>query len=406
MDNSNLIKDKKSFTASESALACVLFIVLNFIFIQVYSGIPDAMKTEPFVYIAQFLVEALFAIAAIIVAKSKKIDLWTEAGFKNKINYKIVLIGLAIAVASLLFFSMLTYAFVDFLGYFGYKSSASSIVIDNFGAYIVYLVVICASPAIFEEMLFRGVIASGFKKYGKIVAIAISSVIFMLMHGSPDQTVHQFIVGAVLGYVFVYSGNIWLGTIIHFFNNAISVTQLYIITMINPKLVSGAETVTETITLSNCFIELIIGIALALVGYLVIKYLVQLMLKENETLNGKAQTINIAESLEMVNENSGEVVADSQTSLIAQNNDNQSSSNNSENTFALKVEDGYYISQDETEEETNSEGQTLEENTSEETLAEASVTNKNEMSLGTVIMFTLSGVYMLFMWLMTLISGF
>ena len=176
MDNTYLLNNKKSFTVSESALACILFIVLNFIFIQVYATIPSVMKTGPFVYLAQFLIEALFAIASIIVAKSKKINLWNAAGFNKKVNYKIVLIGFAIAVASLLFFSMLTYTFVDFLGYFGYKSYSNPIEVNNFLVYIVYLVILCVSPAIFEEMLFRGVIASGFKQYGKIIAVAVSSV--------------------------------------------------------------------------------------------------------------------------------------------------------------------------------------------------------------------------------------
>jgi hypothetical protein len=177
--------------------------------------------------------------------------------------------------------------------------------------------------------------------------------------------------------------------------------------MIYPDLVASSETVTETIKLSNCFIELIIGIALALVGFLVIRYLVKLMLKENEALNGKVETVNIAESLDIVTES---VETTNETfesqALEVVDNEVQTTQNNGENSFSLKTEEEFITNLDEVNEENNSENQTLEENTGEEILAKASETNKNEMSLGTVIMFTLSGVYMLFMWLMTLISGF
>jgi hypothetical protein len=46
--------------------------------------------------------------------------------------------------------------------------------------------------------LFRGVILSGFRKYGFKVTVFFSALIFMIMHGNAEQTIHQFIVGIIL----------------------------------------------------------------------------------------------------------------------------------------------------------------------------------------------------------------
>ncbi|MBQ8425803.1 MAG: CPBP family intramembrane metalloprotease [Clostridia bacterium] len=421
MDNTLIKKTKNTFTVSEVALACSVFIVLNFIFLQLFYALPAPLKTMPVVYIASFLLEAMFGIASLIVAKFKSIDIFREAGFNKKVNGKIVLYGLLIALASLYLFGMLTYSFMDLLVMMGYKPVENNIVINNFGVYLVYIVTTCAAPALFEEMLFRGVVATGLKEFGKKMAIVLSSLVFMLMHGLPDQTVHQFIVGAVLGYLFISSGNIWLGIIVHFFNNFISVTSLFVSTIFsNPEAAADVATdVVETATnvdFSTFFVELLLALVLAAVGYYVIKYLANLMLKEDENINGKASTINIAESLV----GAGEVV---NVEVSSETNENDSQNKESKvaqnegsvNPNEFAINDNNIETMVSANDNINAENQTLSENATDGENAESEEINavetavaetKKEMPMSTLIMIILSGGYLVFEWLLAFVQGF
>ena len=78
-------------------------------------------------------------------------------------------------------------------------------------------------PAFVEEYLFRGVILNNLMPYGRDTAIVVSAVCFGLMHQNAGQFFYTTIMGLLLGYVFVVSGNIWCGVLIHFVNNAMSV---------------------------------------------------------------------------------------------------------------------------------------------------------------------------------------
>lgn len=83
-------------------------------------------------------------------------------------------------------------------------------------------------PALLEEMIYRGYILRTLRPYGNVFAILISSLLFSLMHGNLRQIPFAFIVGVVLGLLYVCTNNIWLPIAVHFANNAISVLMEYI----------------------------------------------------------------------------------------------------------------------------------------------------------------------------------
>lgn len=101
----------------------------------------------------------------------------------------------------------------------------------NFGDYIIALLVIAAAPALFEEVFFRGTLQqlmTGWTK-NKWAGIIITSVLFSAFHMSYFGFLPRAALGVVLGIVFYNSRNIWLCILLHFLNNAIVVTQLYIV---------------------------------------------------------------------------------------------------------------------------------------------------------------------------------
>ena len=89
------------------------------------------------------------------------------------------------------------------------------------------LLVMAVLPALLEEMIYRGYILRTLRPYGNVFAVVISSLLFGLMHGNLRQIPFAFIVGLVLGLLYVLTDNIWLSITVHFANNAISVLMEY-----------------------------------------------------------------------------------------------------------------------------------------------------------------------------------
>lgn len=421
MSNTQLLEKRKNYTIFESALACVIFIVLTLLFSICYSSLPVEIRAnKPVYYIAQFLIEAMFGVAAWVVATTRKIDLLEASGFKKKISGKMVGLGFLIALVSIVMFGSLTNYFLAILEILGYTPRSAGIEINNFGVYLVYVITTCIAPALFEEMLFRGTIASGFKSFGKKTAIICSALIFMLMHGSPDQTIHQFIVGLILGYLFISSGNIWLGVIVHFFNNFISITDVYILTALSTGEDSDA-TVVET----NGFmivIGVIIAILLAVGGYYIIKKLLDEILNEDARVNGSVQNsvpLQIADSNGQANPDLNQnTVLENKTENLQADLQSVTSLANEEDRFKIDSKE-FEISKEEFEDSKDSEAKTdsevLAQNTEVGATAPAGengeVNQKTDggekkISMSTMILFVLSGGYLVFEWLIALISGF
>jgi membrane protease YdiL (CAAX protease family) len=102
----------------------------------------------------------------------------------------------------------------------------------NLGDYFITLLVIALTPAIVEETLFRGGFQQLFEKWFRNpwAAIIVTSIFFSVIHVSYYGFLSRAALGVMLGLLFYYSRNIWLNILMHFLNNGIAVTQLYIIT--------------------------------------------------------------------------------------------------------------------------------------------------------------------------------
>jgi len=95
----------------------------------------------------------------------------------------------------------------------------------SYGGLMVNILMIAILPAIAEEILFRGALARLFKDWTKNVhlAIFISSFIFAAIHMQFYGFLPRFLLGTVLGYLFFWSGSLWLPVVAHFTNNFLSV---------------------------------------------------------------------------------------------------------------------------------------------------------------------------------------
>jgi uncharacterized protein len=85
-------------------------------------------------------------------------------------------------------------------------------------------------PAIGEELIFRGVFQKIFYDLFKSghLAIWVTAFAFSALHFQFFGFIPRFILGLVFGYLFYWSGTLWLPVISHFVNNAVPVIGAYI----------------------------------------------------------------------------------------------------------------------------------------------------------------------------------
>lgn len=99
----------------------------------------------------------------------------------------------------------------------------------TFAEYLVALFILAFLPALTEELLFRGCLQQVLVGWTKsaFIGILITGIIFSAAHTSFYGFLPRLFLGVVLGYLFHDGKNLWLSIWAHFFNNALSLTQLY-----------------------------------------------------------------------------------------------------------------------------------------------------------------------------------
>jgi membrane protease YdiL (CAAX protease family) len=86
------------------------------------------------------------------------------------------------------------------------------------------VLIIGAGPAVGEELLFRGLIGRGLvARYGVVLGIAVTSVLFGVMHLNPAQGTGAIMLGIAMHFVYVTTRSFWAPMTLHFLNNTFSV---------------------------------------------------------------------------------------------------------------------------------------------------------------------------------------
>jgi len=96
---------------------------------------------------------------------------------------------------------------------------------NSIAGFLFNIFMIAILPAFAEEFLFRGALAGLFKTWTKSthLAVFLSSVIFAAIHLQFYGFLPRFLLGMGLGYLYFWSGSLWLPITAHFANNFLSV---------------------------------------------------------------------------------------------------------------------------------------------------------------------------------------
>jgi len=109
------------------------------------------------------------------------------------------------------------------------QATQNALACNEFGTYLLNLIALAIMPAICEEMFFRGVLQKHLVNTlkNKHFAILLTAIIFSAVHLQFSGFLPRLILGAVLGYLFYYTGSLWLSVIAHATNNALVVSVVF-----------------------------------------------------------------------------------------------------------------------------------------------------------------------------------
>ncbi|HRV86624.1 MAG TPA: type II CAAX endopeptidase family protein [Saprospiraceae bacterium] len=100
---------------------------------------------------------------------------------------------------------------------------------NNLGTFILNVVIIGLLPGVAEEMTFRGVLQQ--ESYSWVGrgggAVWITAILFSLLHFQFEGFFPRIVLGALLGYAFLWTKNLWVPILMHFVNNATPVFGMY-----------------------------------------------------------------------------------------------------------------------------------------------------------------------------------
>lgn len=122
---------------------------------------------------------------------------------------------------------------------------------------IINIVIMAITPAICEELLFRGVLQNQLEKWFKNahIAVWVAAIIFSAIHFQFYGFLPRMVLGAALGYLLVYGKSLWLPIVSHCVNNSLAVITAWGANKL--EIMKEVEAVAPTYTTSEDYIFLI-----------------------------------------------------------------------------------------------------------------------------------------------------
>ncbi len=119
--------------------------------------------------------------------------------------------------------NLLTGTWVNIWSLFGINMPETELYTEKgIASLLLNLLIFAVLPALLEEMVFRGFVLIGLRPLGDGAAIVLSALLFGLMHTNLLQLPFAFLLGLMMGWLVIRTGNIWVSVTIHFLNNGMA----------------------------------------------------------------------------------------------------------------------------------------------------------------------------------------
>lgn len=98
------------------------------------------------------------------------------------------------------------------------------------GEFLFTFFVVAVVPALGEELLFRGVLQQQIARWLKspVWAVCLTALLFSAFHLQFEGFVPRFLLGLLLGFLFLWSRNLWVPIVAHLFFNGMQVVAQYL----------------------------------------------------------------------------------------------------------------------------------------------------------------------------------
>ncbi len=202
------------------SLAGTLPAVVSFFLITVATAVVGEgyAQSEWYKYCAFLIPQLCFAATVIFyLVRTKEKPRALVGGCK----WQYFLIAVALQFG-LLCLGELNSLFIRLLQMLGYEQSPINLPDLTGWKLLPAIFVIAVLPAIFEELLFRGILTGGMRKsgWGCLPSVLLCGALFSVFHTNPAQTVYQFVCGACFALVAWRCGSVLPTVLAHFLNNA------------------------------------------------------------------------------------------------------------------------------------------------------------------------------------------
>lgn len=209
-------------------LTAILSVVVAFTFLVVVLAMGLAKEgyetSDWYLYCSYLLTPLTFLVVTLCIMRWTGVSVATE--LRRQIcpaRYFLLAILLQCGLLSL---SQLNGLFLEWLGEFGYQDTPINIPsLEGFG-FVGVLFAIAVLPAIFEEIIFRGLLLKGMRSFGVVGAVLLNGALFALYHQNPAQTIYQFCCGVAFALIALRAGSILPTIVSHFLNNALIITLM------------------------------------------------------------------------------------------------------------------------------------------------------------------------------------
>lgn len=114
---------------------------------------------------------------------------------------------------------------------------------------VAMFMTISLAPAFAEEVLFRGVVYTNLRPFGKTFAVLGSALTFAFMHQNVGQFFYTMVAGVVMALIYEATGSIWGSVFLHMFNNLYAVLQSIVLFRYSETTATVILTLAQTVIL-------------------------------------------------------------------------------------------------------------------------------------------------------------
>lgn len=153
-------------------------------------------------------------------------------------------------------------AFVNGISLLFTENAAASIMesMANEYSWVSMISIMALTPAVFEELIYRGVFFGGLRKAGLLISVLTSAFLFGLMHMNVNQFCYAMVIGIMMAMIVEVTGSLFSTMVIHFTVNATTTTMTYLLGKTGTKIAETASNTTDVSKIGILFAIMIYGV--------------------------------------------------------------------------------------------------------------------------------------------------